>query len=94
MDKKYIHTYDEILISHIKERNNAICSNTDGSNIIILSEVHQTKTNIIWYNLMEFNKNYTNEFLFAKQKHTHRFQKQTCDYQRGNGERNKLGVWD
>ena len=52
MDKEdMVHIYNEILLSHIKEWNNAICSNMDGprdyntkwSKIIILSEVNQTE---------------------------------------------------
>ena len=39
------------IFSHEKEWNNAICSNMDGLDIIILSEVRQIKTNIIWYHL-------------------------------------------
>ena len=34
-------------------------------------------------------------YLYAKQKQTHIFQKQTYGYQRGNmQERDKLGAWD
>ena len=32
--------------------------------------------------------------LFTKQKQTHRHRKQTYDYRRGKGDRDKLGVWD
>ena len=33
--------------------------------------------------------------LFTKQKKTHRFQKQSYGYQKGNmGRRDKLGAWD
>ena len=32
--------------------------------------------------------------LFIKQKETYRHRKQTYGYQRGEGERDKLGVWD
>ena len=33
--------------------------------------------------------------LFTKQKHTHRLQKQTYSYQKGNvGGRDRLAVWD
>ena len=32
--------------------------------------------------------------LFTKQKQTHRHRKQTYGYQKGGGERDKLGVWD
>ena len=63
--------------------------------IIILSEVSQTKTNIIWYHLyVESKKNDTNELTY-KQKQTHRHGKQTYGHQRGKvGGRDKLGVWD
>ena len=30
MDKDVVHIYNEILLSHKKEQNNAICSNMDG----------------------------------------------------------------
>ena len=32
--------------------------------------------------------------LFTKQKQTHRYKKQTYDYQRGKGKRDKLGIKD
>ena len=32
--------------------------------------------------------------LLTKQKETHRHRKQTYGYQKGKGERYKLGVWD
>ena len=38
-----IHIQNGILLSHKKEQNNAICSNTDGPHFIILSEVSQRK---------------------------------------------------
>ena len=41
--------YNEILLSHIKEWNIAICNNMDGP-MDSHSEV-KTKTNIIWYHL-------------------------------------------
>ena len=31
MDKDVVHMYNEILLSHKKEQNNAICRNMDGS---------------------------------------------------------------
>lgn len=46
--KKMWCIYNGILLSHIKEQNNAICSNLE---IVILSYVSQRKTNIIWYHL-------------------------------------------
>ena len=40
----YTHTHNEILLSHKKEWNHAICSNTDGPRDY--NEVSQTKKNI------------------------------------------------
>ena len=34
----YIYTHSEILLSHKKEQNNAICGNMDAIEVIILSE--------------------------------------------------------
>ena len=56
--------------------------------IIILSEVSQTKTNI-WYNLYVESNTMIQKKLFIKPNQTHRFWNQTYAYQRGNhgGER-------
>ena len=62
--------------------------------IIILTEISQTKTNIIWYHLYVESKKMIQMNLFTKQKYTHRHRKQTHGYQRGGRERDKLGVWD
>ena len=51
--------------------------------IIRLSEVSQTKTNIIWYHLFVESNKRIQMNLFAEQKQTHRFWKQTYGYQRG-----------
>ena len=53
MDKEdVVHKYNGLLLSHKKERNDAICSNMDGFKTFIkLSEVSQRKTNMIWYPL-------------------------------------------
>ena len=54
--------------------NNAICSNMDDLDIIILSKLSQTKINVIWYHLyVESKKNDTNTF-FYKQKYAHRLE--------------------
>ena len=53
--------------------------------IIILSEVSQTKTNIIWYHLYVDSKKKIQMNLFIKQKQTHRHRKQIYGYQRGKG---------
>ena len=44
---RHISTSNGILLSHKKGQNNAICSDVDGLEIVMLSEVSQTKTNII-----------------------------------------------
>ena len=42
MDKEdVVHIYHGILLRHKKEQNNAICSNMDATEIIILSEASQ-----------------------------------------------------
>ena len=53
--------------------------------IIILSEVSQTKTNIIWYHLYMESKKTMQINLFKKQKQTHRLRKHTYGYKRGKG---------
>ena len=62
-DVAYIH--DGILPGH-KKWNNAICSNSNGPKITILSEVSQIKTNIIWHHLHveSKKKNDTNELIY------------------------------
>ena len=51
MDKEdAVCMYNEILLGHKNEWNNAICHNMDGPRIVILSEVRQRKTDI-WYSL-------------------------------------------
>ena len=63
--------------------------------IIILSEVSQTKANIIWYHLYVESKKLIQMNLFTKQKQTHRLRNQTYSYQRGKVRgRDKLGGWD
>ena len=46
-NENMVHIYNELLLSHNKEWNNAICSNKDGLRDLILSEVSQRKTNVI-----------------------------------------------
>ena len=63
--------------------------------IIVLSEVRQRKTNIIWYHLYAESKKMIQMNLFTKQKQTHRLRERTYGYQRGRvGGRDRLGVWD
>ena len=63
-----------------------------GLEFIILSEVNQRKTDIIWYPLLMESKKMIQINLFTKQIHRHR--KQTYAYQTGKEERDKLKVWD
>ena len=48
--------------------------------IIILSEVHQTKTNIIWYCLYAESKKMMKMNLFTQQKQTFRLREQIYSY--------------
>ena len=62
---------------------------------VIQSEVSQKEKNTICYHLHVESKIWVQMNLFTKQKQTHRFQKQTSGYQRGNVVgRDKLGAWD
>ena len=63
----------------------------DLKEIIILSDICQTKTNIILYHLyVGPNKNDTKELIYKAE--INRYQNQTYDYPRGNSEgRDKLG---
>ena len=68
--------------------------------IVILSEVSQTKTNIIRYHLYVESKKMIQMNLFTKQKWTHRHRKQTWlpEGKAGAGGgvagREKSGIWD
>ena len=53
--------------------------------IIMLSEVSQRKTNIVWCHLYVESKKIVQMNLFTKQKQTHRYRKQTYGYQKGRG---------
>lgn len=49
MDKEDVkHVYNGILLSHLKEQNNAICCNMDEPEIIILTEMYKEKYNIAY----------------------------------------------
>ena len=73
--------HNEILLSHKKEGNNAICSNVnrprDDHTKWSKSERHDI-TYIGNLKMMQMN-------LFIKQKQTHTYRKQTDHYQRGKG---------
>ena len=60
-----------------------------GLEFIILSEVSQRKTNIIYHLYMD-SKKITQMNLFTKQKQTHRKKEQIYGYQRGKGGRRDI----
>ena len=61
--------------------------------IIVLSKLNRGR-NIV-YHLHVESKKMMQMNQFTKQKHTHRLQKQTYSYQKGNvGGRDRLAVWD
>ena len=62
--------------------------------IIILSEMRQRKTNIIWYRLYVESKIQYKGTLFTKQKQTYGHKKQTFGYHRGKEGKDKLGDWN
>ena len=50
--------YNRILLSHNKQQNNAICSNMEELETVILSAVSQRKTNIMISIICGIKKNY------------------------------------
>ena len=79
----YTHTHNGILLSHKKNEIMPFAAIWMDSEIVILSEVSQTKTNIIWYHLYVESKKMIEMNLFTKQRQTHRHRGQTCGYQGG-----------
>ena len=65
-----------------------------GLEIIILTEVSQKKTNIVWYYyLWNLLKNYRNEFIYITERDSQTL-KTNLWLPKGKGEgRNKLGIW-
>lgn len=49
-------------------------------------EISQTKTKIVWYVLYVESKIIMPTDIYAKEKHTDRYRKQTFDYQMGGGQ--------
>ena len=70
-------------ISLEKERNFAICSNTEEG--IMVSKIHQTKTNTMQYHLYVESKNYRKLGNETKNKQTHRYRQHSCGNQWGEG---------
>ena len=61
--------------------------------IIILSEVSQTKTNIVWYHLhVESKKNDTNELMY-KTEIDPQTEKTNLQLPKAKGGRDKLEIW-
>ena len=62
----HTHTHNRMLLNDKREWNNVICSDMHGLEIIILGEVCQRETNIIWYCFYVESKNVIQMNLFKK----------------------------
>ena len=80
MDKDMVYIYNGILLSYKKEQNNAIWSNMDDLEIVILSEISQRKTNTVWYHLHVESKKYNRLVNTAKKKQIRRYREQISHY--------------
>ena len=71
-EEDVVHIYNGILFSHKKNEIMPFAGTCMDLEIIILSEVSQTKKDIIWYHLcVESNKNNTKELNKNRKKFTH-----------------------
>ena len=79
----YIHS--GILLSHDKEQNYAICSNMNGTETLILSEVCQKEKDK--YRMISHIQNQITAQinLFIEKKQSHEQREQTCGCQEGGG---------
>ena len=73
MDKDMVYIDNGLLLSHKKWNNGTLATWMD-LEIIILNEVSQWKTNIIWYHLYVKSKNGYKWTYFEEQKQTHRLE--------------------
>ena len=73
-----VHIYNGILLSHKKERNNAMCSNMDGLDLedTMLSGVSQRKTNSVGHHLYVESKKYNKVVNLTKKKQIYRYGEQ------------------
>ena len=80
-----VHIHNGILLSHQKNEIKPFAATWMDLEMIILSKVSQTKKDK--YPMISLKRNLILKMIqmnFTKQKETHRFQKRTCGYQRGN----------
>ena len=91
-----VHIYNGILLSHIKEWKNAICSDMEGHRDCHTEWSKSDRERQISYDItyMWNLKKMVQVNLFTKQKLSHRYRKQTYGYQGGKGGRDNLGYWD
>ena len=85
---------DRTQVSHISGRFFTIWATREDPENTILSDISQTKTSNIWYQLYVESKEVIQMNWFMKQKQTLRLWKQTYNYRSRNLMGHKLGVWD
>ena len=100
----YIYIYKGVLLSHKKEGGNAICSNIDDLEMILLRDVHQrgkdkhcmiSHTSGILKNMYIWNLKKKRIQMNLSRKQTHGRREQTCVWQVGGGQgRDRLRIWD